>query len=96
MPFASGAQTVEAAKCEAQRAAEQHKREAKAAKKVLLQAACGKIKAEKQAKTATPARIGTTASATVRPSSTQATAPPNPRCAVLDDLYRSRPRNVHI
>ena len=51
MPFEAEAVAIEAAKCEAQRAAERHEREAKAAAKVLLQAARDKIKAEKQAKT---------------------------------------------
>ena len=51
MFFEAEAVAVEAAKCEAQRAAEQHERDAKAAAKVLLQAARDKIKAEKQAKT---------------------------------------------
>jgi hypothetical protein len=47
MFFEAEAVAVEAAKCEAQRAAEQHERDAKAAAKVLLQAAREKIKAEK-------------------------------------------------
>lgn len=51
MPFEAEAQAIESAKCEAQRAAEQHEREAKQAARVLLQAARNKIKAEKQAKT---------------------------------------------
>jgi hypothetical protein len=51
MFFEAEAVALEAAKCEAQRAAERHEREAKAAAKVLLQAARDKIKAEKQAKT---------------------------------------------
>ncbi len=51
MFFEAEAIAAEAAKCDAQRAAEQHEREAKAAAKVLLQAARDKIKAEKQAKT---------------------------------------------
>jgi hypothetical protein len=51
MFFEAEAEAAEAAKCEAQRAAEQHERDAKAAAKVLLQAAREKIKAEKQSKT---------------------------------------------
>ena len=51
MFFEAEAFAVEAAKCEAQRAAERHEHEAKAAAKVLLRAARDKIKAEKQAKT---------------------------------------------
>ena len=51
MLFEAEAVAAEAAKCDAQRAAEQHEREAKAAAKVLLQAARDKIKAEKLAKT---------------------------------------------
>ena len=45
MFFEAEAIAAEAAKCEAQRAAEKHEREAKAAAKVLLQAAREKIKA---------------------------------------------------
>lgn len=48
--FEAAAVAEEAAKCDAQRAAEQHEREAKAAQKVLLQAARDKIKAEKQSR----------------------------------------------
>ena len=51
MFFEAEAVATEAAKCEAQRAAEQHERDAKAAAKVLLQAAREKMKAEKLAKT---------------------------------------------
>jgi hypothetical protein len=51
MFFEAEAVEAEAAKCEAQRASEQHERDAKAAAKVLLQAAREKIKAEKLAKT---------------------------------------------
>ena len=50
MFFEAEAVAVEAAKCEAQRAAEQHERDAKAAAKVLLQAARERVKAEKLAK----------------------------------------------
>ena len=51
MFFEAAAIAAESAKCEAQRAAEQHEREAKAAAKVLLQAAREKIKQEKHLKT---------------------------------------------
>jgi len=51
MFFEAEAIAIKVAKCDAQRAAEQHEREAKAAAKVLLQAARDKIKAEKLAKT---------------------------------------------
>jgi hypothetical protein len=51
MPFEAAAVALEAEKCAAQRAAEQHEHDAKAAAKVLLQIARQKIKAEKQAKT---------------------------------------------
>jgi hypothetical protein len=50
MFFEAEAVAIEAAKCDAQRATEQHEREAKAATKVLLQVAREKIKAEKLAK----------------------------------------------
>jgi hypothetical protein len=48
MFFEAQAVAVEAAKCEAQRAAEQHEREAKAAAKVLLQAQRTQRKAEEE------------------------------------------------
>ena len=51
MFFEAEAEAAEAAKCEAQRAAEEQARAARTAAKVLLQAARDKIKAEKQAKT---------------------------------------------
>jgi hypothetical protein len=49
MFFEAEAVAVEAAKCEAQRAAERHEREAKAAAKVLLKARRDKRKAEEEA-----------------------------------------------
>ena len=48
MPFEAEAVAAEAAKCDAQRAAEQHEREAKAAAKVLLQAQRTQRKAEEE------------------------------------------------
>jgi hypothetical protein len=50
MPFEAEAQASEELARAARTAAEQHEREAKAAQKVLLQAARDKIKAEKQAR----------------------------------------------
>jgi hypothetical protein len=51
MFFEAEAVAADSAKCEAQRAAEQHEREAKEAAKVLLQFQRDQRKAEKQAKT---------------------------------------------
>jgi len=50
MFFETEAVAIEAAKCEAQRAAERHEREAKAAAKVLRQIAIEKAKAERVAR----------------------------------------------
>ena len=48
MPFEAETVAIEAAKCEAQRAAEQHEREAKAAANVLLKAQREQRKAEEE------------------------------------------------
>jgi hypothetical protein len=49
MPFEAEAQAIEAAKCEAQRAAERHEREAKQAAKVLLKTQRDQRKREEEA-----------------------------------------------
>ena len=48
MPFEAETVAIEAAKCEAQRAAEQHEREAKAAANILLKAQREQRKAEEE------------------------------------------------
>ncbi len=87
MLFEAEAVAVEAAKCEAQRAAEQHEREAKEAAKVLRQIASAKAKAEKisRADDWRPAqhRPATTAPRTSTPNAASAGIAAAPKTATV-------------